>query len=195
MEASDPSPVRLYYRRGALLGLPLALLCGTAVFTIAFATLVISTAPADGMALALGLSGLFVFLLAIVAALTLPLIGRFSGRRPAVAIGPDGIETYDMAEPLDWGAIERLTTPSIESSSGGYRTATLCLEIHPSVPVQKGCRWRWLIDGHANPLRVAIPALKEPDKLGEALTRFAPPILLQRSEIAVPGFSSKTCNR
>ncbi len=103
---------------------------------------------------------------------------------PAVFVAAGGIKTRDMARLLPWDEIEKLTTGSATSTGGRMVTTVHVLEICPKDPPPAPAGWRTVVDGHANPLRIAWHLLDEPARLGDALQAHAPPGLLSKSDLA-----------
>lgn len=187
METGNAGPVAIHYKRGlvlvgAWLGLGL-----TTAFVIAYVVFTVQFLEEDA-AVIIGMWAVMAFVLLSVVAVTIPLIKRFSSKEPAIIVSTEGIRTRDMSAVLSWDAIETLRTRDVTSWAGKYTTTVNMFEICPKDRVPPPFNWLKLIDGHANPLRVAWHLLAPPEQLRAALDVHAPPDLLAKSDLArLPG--------
>jgi hypothetical protein len=176
-------PLPIHYKRGFLLYSAWLTLAGSALLTFAFIFYTARYAWAEP-GVYLGLWAVLLIVTLVVGAVMAPLIERLSRNEPAVVVSAEGIKTRDMARLLPWDEIEKLTTGSATSTGGRMVTTVHVLEICPKDPPPAPAGWRTVVDGHANPLRIAWHLLDEPARLGDALQAHAPPGLLSKSDLA-----------
>lgn len=176
-------PLPIYYKRGFLLYSAWLTLAGSALLTFVFIFYTARYAWAEP-GVYLGLWAVLLTVTLAVGVVMAPLIERLSRKEPAVVVTAEGIKTRDMARLLPWDEIDKLTTGSATSTGGRMVTTVHVLEICPKDPPPAPAGWRTLVDGHANPLRIAWHLLDEPARLGDALQAYAPPGLLSKSDLA-----------
>jgi hypothetical protein len=176
-------PVRINYKRGFSLYGACLTLGGAALLTLAFIFFTARYVWAEP-GIYLGLWAVLLIVTLAVGVVMAPLIERLSRNEPAIIVSAEGIKTRDMGKLLPWDEIEKLTTGSVTSTGGRMITTVQVLEICPKEPVPASAGWRQLVDGHANPLRVAWHMLDDPGRLGDALTAHAPPALVSRSDLS-----------
>jgi len=183
LETTKAAPVSIEYRRGFLLYGAWLALAVPAVLTVAF---IVFTAPfvREEPGVFLALWALMIFFTLALAAVTAPLIERFSSSKPAITVSSQGIKTRDMEKPLPWDEIEELTTRPMTSWAARHTHTVNIFEIHPKAAAPTPFSWRKLVDAHANPLRVAWHVLAGPERLRDALNVHAPPALLAKSNLA-----------
>lgn len=183
METTKADPISIYYRRGFSLYWAWIMLCVPAVLTVVF---IVFTARhvREEPGVYIGLWAIMIFFTLAIAAVTIPLIERFTRNKPAIIISSEGIKTRDMEILLTWNEIEKLTTRPMTSWAGRHTTTVNIFEICPKEAVPASFHWRKLVDAYANPLRIAWHSLADPDKLGDALKAHAPPSVLAKSDLA-----------
>ncbi len=183
METTKADPISIYYRRGFPLYWAWIVLCIPAVLTVVF---VVFTARfvREEPGVYIGLWAIVILFTLAIAAVTIPLIERFTRNIPAITISSDGILTRDMETRLTWDEIEKLTTRPMTSWAGRHTTTVNIFEICPKETAPSSFDWRQLVDGYANPYRIAWHSLDGPERLTDALKAHAPPSLLAKSDLA-----------
>lgn len=183
METTKADAISIYYRRGFTLYWAWIVLCVPAVLTAVF---IAATARyvREEPGVYIALWAIVIFFALAVAAVTIPLIERFTRNKPAIIISSEGIKTRDMETRLTWNEIEKLTTRPMTSLAGRHTTTVNIFEICPKDATPSSFHWRKLVDAYANPYRIAWHSLADPERLRDALKAYALPSLLAKSDLA-----------